>query len=323
MNSTQVLSDSGFIINESELPEHFPHLTDKMVVDLVNGIEVANDHIKVSKSRTSKGARLLDSLSGKGKQRHDLINENLAKGLESASHWLQNHDYELASVNISITKIGARLLEVRQGVMALQSKHERLASSVQGLADVVETKTKQLHDYVQDVDYRTRAERQLDRIFDKWKAGRLNHFELYPRVYTVLDLLRNGDFGFYLNSGVSEKEYKQDMLAHLHDKMRSQVCGELKIEATDLLAQSYRMNVKDMYGSLCHLKVADLHALNYLSDWGDMDLHLNTWCVNQLTESHIRDEDLLSKVSLPKSVRVDRWLDRITEENLGFQAVVR
>ncbi len=322
MNSLKVLSEFGFEVDECSFSTGSSHITDKMVVDLINGIEVTNDHIKVSKSRVSKKCRFFDAISGKSAQRQNLINENLANGLECAGKWLQKHDYELGSINVAITKIGTKLIETRQGVMALQSKHERLATSVHQLANIVEVKNKELVNYVRDVDYRVRAEKQLDRIFDKWSAGRLNHLEIYPRVYSVLDILRNNDFGFYLTQGSAEENYKKAMLENLHDKLKIQFCDDLNIATTDFMSNGFRMKTFDMYDDIGCLEKIDLFSLNYLSDWGDDIFHSNNSCFNKLTEAHINGDKQSCLSQFPKTFRVDRWLNRLTSECFSSERTI-
>lgn len=320
MDSNEVLLHSGFGLSEELLKEAPAHLTDKMIVDLVNGIEVIDDQIKVSKTRTSKFERFRDSFSGRSKHRQDLINDNLAKCMDSTRVWLQNHDYEIASINLAITKITDKLLETRSGVMQLNSKHNDLADSVINLAKAVDDKNEKLFNYIRDVDLRTRADRQLDRVIAKWQAGGYRHENTCTTVYMVLDDLKNNDFGLYLECGSANFKDKQVMLLHLKDALQNQLCNELSISSRSFHHNNGKFSIQDLAEDLARLNKANTLSLNYLSDWSNKHTEPNTWLLHQLTEDSLdRNNAKNTLKEIPSKIRVNRWFNRITDENIHLR----
>jgi len=323
MNSNEVLSNSGIELTEELLKEAPAHLTDKMIVDLVNGIEVIDDQIKVSKSRTSKFERFRDSFSGRSKHRQDLINDNLAKCMDNTRVWLQNHDYEIASINLAITKIADKLLETRSGVMKLNNKHNDLADSVILLAQKVDDKNKELFSYIRDVDLRTRADRQLDRVIAKWQAGGYRQVNAYTTVYMVLDTLKNNDFGLYLQHSNANSKDKLDMLLHLKDALQNQLCTELSIPSNSFHQNIGKFSTHELANDFEKLNQANTLSLNYLSDWSCKHTEPNTWLLHQLTEDSLNkscSKSILDEI--PNKIRINRWFNRITDENIHSRSIL-
>lgn len=319
MNSVDVLNSCGFKLSEHHLEIAPPHLTDKMIVDLVNGIEVIDDQIKVAKTRTSKWIRFKDSYTGRANQRENIINDNLAKCLQSTASWLQNHDYELASVNLAITKVTDKLLETRSGVMKLNNKHNELKELVITLANTVEAKHNELYDYIRDVDLRTRADRQLDRVMAKWQAGGFSS-DTYSNIYMILDTLKNNEFGLYIENGNTNINLKNEMLQHLKHEIQNLLCSELSIPSAQFNSSKARFNLSDVANGINELGNSHLLCINYLSDWSALDKEPNTWLLNQLSEAIIENKNTDALSLFPKNIRVNRWFDRITNENVYLRS---
>ncbi|GKW54093.1 hypothetical protein NCCP2140_31460 [Pseudoalteromonas sp. NCCP-2140] len=315
MNSIDVLDSCGFKLDKQHLEVAPPHLTDKMIVDLVNGIEVIDDQIKVSKTRTSRWDRFKDSFSGRANQRESIINDNLAKCLQSTATWLQNHDYELASVNLAITKVTDKLLETRTGVMKLNDKHNELKESVIQLANTVEEKNSKLYDYIRDIDLRTRADRQLDRAIAKWQAGGYTS-DVYTNVFMILDTLKNNEFGLYIDNGNSNLTIKNEMLEHLKHEIQNQLCNELSISSTVFNSSSARFRLENVAKNINEIGKSHLLCINYLSDWSTQNKEPNTWLLNQLSEATIERKEAQVLTLFPKNIRVNRWSERLTNENI-------
>ena len=289
-----------------ETTQAHPHLKDKMVVDLINGLEVVGDHIKVSESRHNLLNRFVDGVTGKGKQRQDLINKNLVEGLKTASIWLQKHESDFIQVNLALGTIGNKLLETRKGVMQVDFKVEALKDYVLDFEKVMKEKQQELGDYIKCVDIRTRADAQMDREIDSWKAGNLKHLPLPLQVFTVLDNLRNGSFALFMQKKATTTE-RNTYVEHLRSKIRLAVANDLGEKPDDMLFKQTWFNLYDLSHELDPIEKA---SLTYLSSWADKREQTAVFSVHSMLEE--------PNDRLPQRHNMLRWMDRNIEEQIGM-----
>jgi hypothetical protein len=309
MTSTnELLAKFGY---EIELPKGVgdchPHLEDKMVVDLINGLEVAGDHIKVSESRHKPLNRLIDGVTGKGKQRQDKINKNLSEGLKTASIWLQKHESDFIQVNLALGTFGNKLLETRAGVMKLDSKIGCLKDYLLDFEKVVKDKQTELGTYIQDVDLRTKADAHIAREFDFWAGGKMENLPVEMRVFTIIDNLRNGSFALFLHQKATQDE-KGEYLKHLGYKLRSAVAKDLNIKSTDELFKNQWFNLSKVNNKI--ESIIEKESIIYLSSWATDKIY-------QPTVFTINAELSSQDKNLPMNHNMLRWMDRNIEEQLG------
>ena len=68
---------------------YHPQLTEKAIIDLVNGLEVAGDHLRCRSTRPLAG-RIWHALTGRASREQYLIDINLKTGLEAVTAWVQD-----------------------------------------------------------------------------------------------------------------------------------------------------------------------------------------------------------------------------------------
>ena len=306
-NTNKLLAKFGCEIDfPKEVSNCHPHLEDKMVVDLINGLEVVNDHIKISESHHNPLNRFMDGITGKGKQRQDKINKNLSEGLKTASIWLQKHESDFIQVNLVLETLGSKLFEARAGIMKVDSKVERLKDDLFDFKKAVLNKQTQLDTYIQDVDLRTRADAHLTKEFDFWAGGSLNHMPIELRVFTVLDNLRNGSFTLYLQNKATAEE-RRDYIKHLKSKIRVAVANDFNEKPGDDLFKKQWFNLDE---SSNKLGFVEKQSLVYLSSWANKKSHSTVFAVNSLQKPFNN--------SLPNRHNMLRWMDRNVEEQIGM-----
>ncbi|MDO5070258.1 MAG: diguanylate cyclase regulator RdcB family protein [Neisseria zoodegmatis] len=90
----------------------FPYVSDKAVVDFINGLSVAGELNTIQKNRQDLVFRILDGLSGKSTMRQNHINDHLIAGLKTCrsliyefSQDIQKHGIALLHLNQSMTKV--------------------------------------------------------------------------------------------------------------------------------------------------------------------------------------------------------------------------
>lgn len=306
MDATHVLQSFN---SQLELPQEVeilhPHLSDKAIVDLINGLEVVNDQIKVSKSRVSMFNRLADAVTGKAKQRQAMINENLAEGLNTASKWLQKHESDFIRVNLALGAIGNKLLETRQGMMKLDSKVDDLKDLLLFFEQTVSKKNSELNDYIQSVDLRENARAQLESELAKWEGGKLSKIPIELRVFTVLDNLRNGRFALFLSKKATPNE-KIELRELVQNKLRKRIADDLGQKPENIDYWFNRESLSDWSNTS---SLAEKEAIIYLSSWASKRCELTVFAINTILSSQ--------NEGVPGMYNINRWINRSVEEQLA------
>lgn len=194
--------------------------------------------------------------------------------------------------SLAITQISEKLAETRNGVMRLNAKHKELAQQVNALMSEFERLDSQysaLAEKIQQVDNGRKATLQLQAVFDKWSAGRLNHYPVIVRLYLIFDELHWGDFGNYCRQSSLEHEITC-LIQQAKDKALIQLKEDLQTTQTvwawqEQLATEIQ-KLPDNYQQL----------LAYLTNDAQAETTPMFWAVNQLANGK---RDLSSCQKLP------------------------
>lgn len=213
------------IEKSKKITQVFPYVKDKMVIDLVNGLDVAKSQNQYAKQRNSKLlSRVLDSLSGRREMRQEEINDNLIASVETA-HAL------IMELSQDITQHGIALLQVKDNINELQNNVGRLADEIMDIHNVLQQHKDELNDLesrLQDLKDDHYAVMQLEMLMTKWQAGGFKELSPMARAYTVLDALHYGEFGQYLRYGQLDRIKKYtDLLKY---KLTIQLKEDLHIK---------------------------------------------------------------------------------------------
>lgn len=206
------LKMSEIIQLTDETKKIFPYVADKVIIDYVNGLHVAQEQNTVQKQRTDLFVRMCDGLSGKTTMRQTHINDHLIAGLEASkslimelSNDMQKHSVALFNLYDKVENLENNLAETVDFVVDL--KHQ-----MNGLKG-------QILDFKAEFNWLKRshlAEQQMNRLMDKWKAGGLNQLSPIARCYAVLDALSWGALGDHLSK---DNHQVSEILDNLRDKM--------------------------------------------------------------------------------------------------------
>ncbi|WP_135550892.1 diguanylate cyclase regulator RdcB family protein [Paenibacillus cymbidii] len=192
------------IIEDNEICDllrDIPVLQDKMIIDLVNGLEVAREHIGVRNQRNhSITSRAWDALTGRAARRQQHIDQNIAEGLRTTAMWLENLQVGQIQTDRALTYVSNKLLETRNGVQKLVYKHLELKATLELLDErllMYQQRTNALQDEVRSIGLRLSAKNHMDKEFDKWEAGGYKKFAPLTQMMLVLEALNWGSFGKY------------------------------------------------------------------------------------------------------------------------------
>lgn len=206
-----------------DLLEKIPVLHDKHIVDLVNGLEVAKDHIRVRESSNhSFFQRMFDAFSGKSALRQQQIDQNLYTGLESAVVWLEHLQAQQIRSDRALAHVTYKLTETRAGVQKLALRHLELREEVNLLCERMGEleerflgQMKEVNLRLDSIDMRQSAMAQMHKEFDRWESGSYAGFSPLAQLTIVLESLSWGAFGKYdeQNSEFREQLFDKCVIA--------------------------------------------------------------------------------------------------------------
>lgn len=289
------------ITRESEICKTLSCLPEKFVVDFANGIDVINDHLRVQRTRTSFGARLVDGFTGKGSRRQIEINASLADGVESSLNWLQELSQSLARSNFAIIQVKDRVAMIQESLITLANYSADTRLQIESLSTALDRRCEQIENEIARVDLVQRATIHIDQIFSRWEAGRFADFSLAGRCYAAFEELRWGAFGDLCRKGSADER-----ASHLEIASNRAIV----LLADDMNEfPNARVNVKQWLMPSQHVN-ADAHdALAYIGDWASAD-HA------PFVHAVLHDADELP-LSVPRICSATRLTEALAEEVFG------
>lgn len=156
----------------------------RMLIDMVNCLDVANDHLRVKERRQSFFPRMFDFFSGQGGRRDAAIAQSQQTTLREVVNVTTHLARELSDTNLA--------LDQRQALDAL--------------AKTVESERLRVDERLQTLDLRVAAHEQLGLVFKRWAAGDFRHLPLASRASAALQELRWGAFGEFLAHNPQEAQ---------------------------------------------------------------------------------------------------------------------
>ena len=298
----------------NSLTRDHPQLTEKSLVDFVNGLEVMDDHIRLrEKINNSFVSRLWGDLNGENALRQNTIDQHVTESLKTVSTWLQCLQSQQIQSDLAITKIGSKLLETRQGVMILLEKHNSLHHEVEKILismDNMNEKYSQLSIRLEQVDDGRLATQHIEAVFDKWEAGGLNHYPVLVRLFLVFDELYWGDFGHYCRQcGLEHREIKR-LIEQLQNKSLIQLKSDWVNGKLPSHAYDWQSDIKQ---ELQNVAVEHREVIAYLTDEAINDSMPMIWSLNQLANNPHHNDFLLSK-NVPLVLTMQNAINRFSAD---------
>ena len=168
------MSGPAVVDTQHPLTQTFPALTQKFIVDFANGIDVARDHIRVQRAREGLFERMYDGFTGQAGRRQSEVNARLTDGVEGALRWLTELSQSVTLTNQTLVRVQGRVTELQRNVGHLAQVTVELRERLQMLESRLSEATLRLQQEVARISLEQRAERQMNQVFDKWAAGRLD-----------------------------------------------------------------------------------------------------------------------------------------------------
>lgn len=234
-----------------------PYLTDKMVIDFVNGLDAASELNNKTMQPNSFFSRNLSLVSGKTQQAQANINDHLIVGLEACQHYF----HEIMQSQDSHTHA---ILDIHQKLKNTQLGVSELTGYVLDFQQQIEQQVCQVSNRLDKLESHSYAYTQMGNVLSKLKAEKFSRLSLLGQCYTTLDTLYWGDFGLYLRTYNDDKK-KEELLETLENELIATFKQNLKIGAKEDLHQSEWLSLPNERQETQALQ----YALAYQGDWSE------------------------------------------------------
>ncbi len=207
-----------------QFQDRTPIITDKLLIDFVNGIHVNQAVIEYRRNRGFFGM-LIDNLSGKADKQKLLVDLNLTTGQEALRQIVTILTHEQATTNVALAITQKSLLETREAVnrhtQTLNLQQVSIKNLEQYLTGLIQDCQKQFEHHeqrIQKIELAIAAQRDFDRIIGAWESERT----YYGLPWGIQVILLTQEI---YNSAVAFFEYRtgdQHFRGILTDKILSQ-----------------------------------------------------------------------------------------------------
>ena len=295
------------ISTETLINEH-PQLSEKALVDFINGLEVTDDHIRIqTKVNSDFFTRTWSCLNGESALRQNTINQHVNESLNTVSIWLQNLQGQQIQSDLAIAKVSDKLLETRKGLMVLLNRHQSLNNKVESILveiDEIKIKHQELSERLEQVDARSLATQQIESVFIKWEAEKLNHYPVLVRLFLVFDELYWGYFGSYCRKYGLQNTIIQDLVQQVQNK------SLIQLKRDWLRAENICCWQTEARQDFQNLDFNYREMIAYLTDGAPPDMSL-VWSLNQLANN---PKTVFQNINIPTVLNVQNAIYRLTSD---------
>ena len=193
-----------------QLIQRHPHLPTKALVDLVNGIDVAHDHLRVAKQTDSKFLqRLLAGITGKTQARMTRVSAVLVEGLEVTTDWIKDIEASLKNNILAVEFVANNLHALEQRLI---NANIELREEVRETLHVAITRFGQIHEALEGrvlaIERENAGNRHLKLIVARWSDANCYGYPPIAVALSIVSELWWGDFGSYYRAETSDRARK-------------------------------------------------------------------------------------------------------------------
>jgi hypothetical protein len=213
MSSSFLKLETREQFNLEQLQRRVPILGDRVLLNLVNGIQVNKEIICYRKNRNFLG-EILDNLTGQEQKRQILLDGNLIAGQEALHQWVLEltDSFRISQVGLQITQ--KSLLETRQAIRQIKGNLQKecqeinnLIGELNRLQKTIDKKIKDIEKRIHQLETRVSANEDLDRILTTWLAGQSYSQLPWPIQITLLtkEVFSSAVINYELETGDTDK----------------------------------------------------------------------------------------------------------------------
>lgn len=238
--------------------QYHPQLTEKALIDLVNGLEVVSDHLRCRATPRPMFGRLWHAVTGRTSREQYLIDINLKAGLEAVTAWLQDLQAFQAKSDLALAVVSDKLAETRTELggylIDVQAAIDKTLEEVHTQFDMV---TKR----IEELETRDKAKSQLDLLIYRGKAPIYRALPPIAQVFLEIDELWWGDFGRYCRLA-RDAEVVGQLIELARYKIGELFASRLGLSVREILA------VEDLLRPIAALPKEESELVTYLADHG-------------------------------------------------------
>ena len=249
-------SDQADTVWLSTQCRYHPQLTEKVVIDFVNGLEVVGDHLRCRSTR-SFVERVWCATTGRASREQYLIDLNLKAGLETVEKWVRDIQKFQAKSDLALAVVAEKLTEAR---IALDRNALR-QSELEAALGQIQQRLDRLTQQVNELEARNKATEQVDLLLLQWEERMGRICSPLVQVFLTIDELWWGAFGRYCRLAWGP----QDFIDINRRKLAEHFAAKLALKAHDFIA------VETLLSSIEKIPDEQRDIVCYLADRGTVD----------------------------------------------------
>ncbi len=237
--------------------QYHPQLTEKAIVDLVNGIEVVEDHLRCRNPERPLLNRIWSAVTGKTLREQYIVDINLMTGLDAVSEWLQDLQMFQAKSDLALALVSEKLVETRD---QLADGLDEVTAAVDSVLKEVDARLESVCRRVQELEMRDKARNHLDLIITCSGNPSLRKLPPLAQAFIEIDELWWGDFGAYCRMMGSD-EVKTQLVKIAHGKLSELFAHRMGLAIHEIVA------TEDLLRPLANLGKNESELIAYLADY--------------------------------------------------------
>lgn len=249
-------------------------MQDKLAVDVVTRLNSVSDKNKEFIEETGLGKRIKEGLTGEARKRQGEINSDLKAGLEDSIEWLTQLTKSVELGHRATLRVWSEVENLQENVTVLATATESLQESVADLEKQLSlinehlgSRISELEEQVSEIDFRTRAHKQVDRIFERWTGKIQDGFSLAQKAYLELEKMWWGDVGYYYYNYPGREA--DEMLIDVRNRLLKKLSETLGIERNERFEREFWFTANPKGKISEDLPMAESDVVEFLADWTD------------------------------------------------------
>ena len=192
--------------NVDSFLEAIPAARSKLLIDMVNSLDVADSHICIAQvQQGSFFSRCYDSLSGQAQQRNNAIAEHQQTSLRSVISVTTELARSIAHGHRALAVAGERLTKLELSLARVAHKLADQRDELRALHTTMHQELTRVDAELSRLDMYAAAQEHRELVFSRWGAGGWNALPLASRCYVAINELYWGDFGEYCRRHPGER----------------------------------------------------------------------------------------------------------------------
>lgn len=207
--------------------EKIPSVKHKVLIDAVNCLDVANDHVRALRGQEySFFSRCFGALSGGTQHSVNLTMQNHGDAIAAVTQLVETLCMDQVHCNGAVQQVAQRLSVIEASVGKLAHKLVEVKQGLESLRTKLDGELQRFQQEIDGVHLRIDAQRHLEQTMARWSDGVYDPFPIGSKIYIALHDLRWGKFGVYYHSQAPQ-EYRNELMQALKEALMRRLKDEL------------------------------------------------------------------------------------------------